>query len=243
MRFLTLLAVLTCSALPALAEGCLTADALKSGIRVTVKDGSVQRFRAKGRDVLAELPEKARNSFFEARQTLQGGLHVLSDLRLLHDAPVEVPEGAVLVGGSEGGRRDTSYKMAGKPPAPAPGISWATTVKIEREEDGPSIGPQPKLKGNAVAQVVFGAEKAVELSGCTYRIIPVETTIALAKDSRFALGDEEMPLDEVPPGTVILFRRQIWFDDLGFAVTTKESGEGLDWEAPWGQGIIGIAAE
>lgn len=243
MRLPSLIASLAFLALPALAEGCLKADALKSGILVTVRDGSVQSFRAKGRDVVAALPEKAGASGFDARQTLQAGLHVISDQRVLHDAPQDVPEGAVVVGGAEGGRQDTLYKLAGKPPAPAPGISWTTTVRIERDEDGPSIGPQPKLKGNAVVQVVFGAQKTVELSGCAYRIIPVETTIALAPDSRFTMGGEVMPLDDAPPGTVILSRRQIWFDDLGFAVTTRESGEGFDWRAPWGQGIIAMAAQ
>ena len=243
MRILLCCAVVVLTAFPAVADGCLMADALKTGIRVTVKDGSVQTFRAKGRDVVAELSDRAKNSSFDARQTLQGVVHVVSDQRLLHDAPAFMPEGAVMVGGSEGGTMAMTYKLSGKPPTPAPGTSWTTTVRLERAEDGPSIGPQPKIKGNAVAKVVFLDKKTVDLSGCAYRIIPVETTILLAKDSRFTMGGQVMPLDEVRPGTVILSRRQIWFDDLGFAVTVKESGGGFDWVQPWGQGIIGIAAQ
>lgn len=240
MMFLASFAVLHAPA--AQAEGCLMANALTGGIRVTVKDGSVQTYIAKGRDVVAEVPVRHKGGGFDARQTLQGGLHVVNDQRVLYDAPQDVPEGAVVVGGSDGETLNTRYKLVGKPPVPKPGTSWTTEVRIERDQDGPSIGPQPRIKGKAVAKMTFLEQKTVELSGCAYRIIPVETTIFIGKDSRFTAGAEVMPLDDTPPGTVVLTRRQIWFDDLGFAVTTKEGGEGFDWVEPWGQGITGLAA-
>ena len=50
LRILPLIALMTT---PAFADQpCLTADALKTGVRVTVKDGSEQVYRAKGRDVI-----------------------------------------------------------------------------------------------------------------------------------------------------------------------------------------------
>lgn len=234
LRILPLIALMTT---PAFADQpCLTADALKTGVRVTVKDGSEQVYRAKGRDVVAVVP----TGRFTADLLLARGLHVTRDHRTEHESAAEVPEGAVMVGGNDGGTITTDYSFAS---LPKPGKDWAGTVKIARDQDGPSIGPQPRVTGKVAATVAFLPEETVTISGCSYRIQPVETVLTIAKDSRFTVGGEAQVALEDEIGKVLLSRRQIWFPDLGFAVITREGGAESGWSDDWGQGIVGLAAE
>lgn len=235
--FLRILPALCCLALPAQAgEPCLTAEALKSGVRVTVKDGSVQSYRAKGRDVLATVP----TGNFTAELTLARGLFVTRDHRTEHEPTPDLPEGVEMVGGNDGGTITTDYSFAS---LPKPGKDWAGAVKITRNQDGPSIGPQPVVKGRVAATLAFLPEETVTISGCPYRIQPVETVLSLAKDSRFTVGGEPQVDLEAEAGKTLLSRRQIWFPDLGFAVITRERGAETGWSDDWGQGITGLAAE
>lgn len=220
--------------------GCLTPDSIKGGVTVTVKGGGTQTYRAKGKDVQAEVPVLAGGSGFVAELILAGGLHVIADHRTEHEAKPDVPEGAVLVGGNDGGTTTTTYRFAA---LPRPGKDWSGKVKVTRDQDGPSIGPQPTIKGNLAAEVSFLPEETVQISGCSYRILPVETRFTLAADSRFTLEGEPMPAMEEAVGQVLLSRRQIWFPDLGFAVITRERGAESGWSEDWGQGIIGLAAQ
>ena len=231
------LPILTLLAAPAFADQpCLTAEALAKGIRVTVKDGSVQTFRAKGRDVQAVIPTGA----FTAELLLARGLHVTRDHRTEHEPTPDPAPGEVMVGGNDGGTITTDYAYAS---LPKPGLDWAGTVKITRDQDGPSIGPQPKVKGKVAATVAFLPEETVKISGCSYRIRPMETVLSLAADSRFTVGGEPQVDLEEAAGKVLLSRRQIWFPDLGVAVITRERGAETGWSDDWGQGIIGLAAE
>ena len=236
LRFLSCLIVL---AGPAVAEQpCLTAAALKTGITVSVRQGSTQSYRAKGRDVQAVVPVPSGS--FTAELLLARGLHVIRDHRTEHETAPPPPEGEVLVGGNEGGTLTTEYaygRLAN------PGTDWAGTVRVTREQDGPAIGPQPTIKGRLAAEVRFLPEETVTISGCAYRIRPVETEFRLGDDSGFTIGGE--PAEEIAgaAGTLLMTRRQIWFPDLGFAVITRERGQDSGWGADWGQGIIGLAAE
>ncbi|TXI00511.1 MAG: hypothetical protein E6Q73_08595 [Pseudorhodobacter sp.] len=237
MSFLRILPFLALVTTPAFAgQPCVTAEALKSGVRVTVKDGSVQSYRAKGRDVVAVVPTGG----FTAELVLARGLHVTRDHRTEHEAATAVPEGAVMVGGNDGGTMTTDYSYAS---LPKPGKDWAGVVKISRDQDGPSIGPQPKVKGRVAATVAFLPEETVTISGCSYRIQPVETVLSLAADSRFTVGGAPQVALEDETGKVLLARRQIWFPDLGFAVITRERGAEIGWSEDWGQGITALAAE
>lgn len=229
MRPNTLPAVLCLLALPvpALAD-CLTAADLKSGIDVTVKDRSVQTFRQKAGEVLARVPVVAGVNGFVADQRLKGGLFVVEDRRTYHEAGSDDPN-VVIVGGNDGGTRDDRFAWSPAPKLPEPGQSARYSLRLTRDEDGPSIGPQPQLKAKVTAEVVVQAEKTVKISGCSYRIWPVETALVAAPGD---FGDD---------GGTVLTRRQIWFPDLGFAVTTKETGNGTGWTEDWGQGIIGMA--
>jgi hypothetical protein len=221
-------------------DACVTADMLKAGgIAVTVKGGSVQTYRAKGRDVVASVPVVSGGDGFVADLVLARGLHVISDHRTEHEAAADVPEGAVLVGGNDGGTMTTTYRYGS---LPKPGADWAGKVSVIRDQDGPSIGPQPTIKGKVAATVAFLPEQTVTISGCDYRIQPVETVMTVTADSRFTVGGEVDEGIAGAPDQVLLTRRQIWFPDLGFAVITRERGMESGWSDDWGQGIIGLAA-
>lgn len=220
--------------------GCLTSDSIKEGVTVTVKGGGVQTYRAQGKDVLAEVPVLAGGSGFVAELVLAGGLHVVSDHRTEHEAAPDLSEGEVLVGGNDGGTTTTTYRFAA---LPRPGKDWTGKVKVTRDQDGPSIGPQPTIKGSLAAEVTFLPEETVQISGCSYRIQPVETRFTLAGDSRFTMEGEPVVAMEDSSGQVLLSRRQIWFPDLGFAVITRERGAESGWSEDWGQGIIGLASQ
>lgn len=215
---------------------CVTADALKSGIAVTVKEGAVQSFRARGRDVVALIP----NGDFTAEMVLTRGLHVARDHRTEHEAKPDLAEGEVLVGGNDGGTMTTVYSFGR---LPEPGKDWVGAVKITRDQEGPSIGPQPTIKAEVGATVVYLPEETVTIAGCPYRIQPVETTLTLTADSRVTVGGEVQELSEDERGKILLSRRQILFADLGFAVITRERATDSGWGQDWGQGIIGLAAE
>lgn len=225
-----LLTVLCTMALPvpALAD-CVTAADLKAGIAVTVKDKSVQTYRQKGSDVLATIPVLRGGDGFVAQQRLARGLFVVADQRTYHQAPPA--DGVMIVGGNDGGTRDDRFKWASGPKLPEPGQSSTARVDLRRDEDGPSIGPQDTLRVVVQAQVVTQAEKTVKISGCSYRIWPVETAFSVAPGG-FGPDSE---------GGTVLTRRQIWFPDLGFGVTTKEVGSVSGWGEDWGQGIIAMA--
>ena len=64
---------------------CLTPDSIKGGVTVTVKGGGTQTYRAKGKDVQAEVPVLAGDSGFVAELMLAGGLHVIADHRTEHE--------------------------------------------------------------------------------------------------------------------------------------------------------------
>lgn len=219
---------------------CLTSESLKSGVTVKVKDGSVQTYRREGKDVVAVVPRLQGGAGFVAELVLAGGLHVVSDHRTEHEAAVEVPEGAEIVGGNDGGTITTLYRFDR---LPKPGRAWQGRVGLQRDQDGPSIGPQPTIKGKVDAVVVVQPEQMVTLSGCPYRIVPVETTFSITDRSRFTMDGAPLSGMDEAIGQVLLSRRQIWFPDLGFAVITREEGGAVGWSESWSQGIIGLAAE
>lgn len=224
---------------PTLAEQrCLTAADLKSGITVAVRQGPSQSYVAKGRDVLAVVP--VLSGSFTAELLLARGLHVIRDHRTEHDTAPPPPEGEILVGGNDGGTLTTEYIYAN---LPKPRADWTGMVRITRDQDGPSIGPQPTIKGRVAATVRFLPAKTVTITGCPYRIQPVETEFRLNADSQFTMGGE--PVEDIAgaAGTPLLTRRQIWFPDLGFAVITREQARDSGWGEDWGQGIIGLTAD
>jgi hypothetical protein len=235
------LCLVSCLASPVLAdETCLTAEALSAGgVTVTVKGGSTQVYRAKGKDVVAQVPVLADEAGFVADLVLARGLHVISDHRTEREGTPAAAEGEVVVGGNDGGTLTTLYKYAA---LPKPGKDWQGKISITRDQDGPSIGPQPTIKGKVAATVAFLPEDRVTISGCAYRIQPVETVLTLTSDSRFTLGGEPAEGMSEAVGQVLLSRRQIWFPDLGFAVITRERGSETGWSEDWGQGIIGLVA-
>lgn len=221
-------------------DACVTAEALNTGgIAVTVKGGAVQTYRAKGRDVVATVPVLSGGSGFVAELVLARGIHVISDHRTEHEAPADLPEGTVIVGGNDGGTITTLYRYGS---LPKPGMAWQGKVTVTRDQNGPSIGPQPTIKGKVAATVAFLPEETVTLSGCEYRIQPVETAMTVTADSRFTLGGEVDEGIAGAPDQLLLTRRQIWFPDLGFAVITRERGAESGWSEDWGQGIIGLSA-
>ena len=233
--------LLCCLSGPVLADdACLTPEALSSGgVTVTVKGGSTQLYRAKGKDVVAQVPVLSNGAGFVAELVLARGLHVISDHRTEHEGGPAAPEGEVVVGGNDGGTTTTVYSYG---TLPKPGKDWQGKVSITRDQDGPSIGPQPTIKGKVAATVQFLPEETVTISGCAYRIQPVETVLTVTRDSRFTMGGEPDEGMSEAVGQVLLSRRQIWFPDLGFAVITRERGADSGWTDDWGQGIIGLAA-
>ena len=76
-------------------------------------------------------------------------------------------------GGPGGGYR---FKLGGTPPLPAAGTTWTTRIKVqEAHDDGTESGGSVQ-RYTLKASYSYQPVKDATLSGCSYKIMPVEAT-------------------------------------------------------------------
>ena len=203
------LALALLHAVPAAAD-CVTAENLTGrGILFTMADGKVWLARAAGKKVV-RLDQ--------------------SNGKPADDAYIEGPFGVYEVehGHRVYPKRDfwgyIKRDFRKRPPEPVTGESWTSKL----EEDQGSFYAQSRgsdFKGEVSYR--FLPDKTVTVSGCDYRIIPVEATFT-GKDTIW--GDPVLDRND----------RWIYFPDLGVGVHTM-SRDGYRQEE-WKAGITAIAA-
>ena len=169
---------------------CVTAADLASGIAFKRQDGRSGLAQADGKGVTVDYATNATGAWQDLRQTDRG----------IYEASwAWTPTEEYYVGGGPGG--GWQYGLQGEPPEPAPGESWTTSIRVrESHYDGTESGG-PVLKYTLKAVYSYQAVKEAKLSGCTYRILPVEATFT-GKNTHFT-------------------RRWIYFPDLGFGLETR----------------------
>ena len=96
---------------------------------------------------------------------------------------------------------ETTFRRAGRQKAPVAGEAWKTRLSITAETE--AVAPARPTKERSDYQVTYSyqAEQTVTLSGCAYRMIPVEATF---------VGD-----------TAHFTRRWDFFPELGLGVETR----------------------
>ena len=208
-RFLFAAAALALLSAPALAD-CVTAETLKGhGILFTMADGKVWKARYAGTNGIRLDQVNGKPA---------------------DDAYIEGPYGVYEVkhGHRVYPKRDfwgyIERDFRKSPPEPVSGQDWTSKL----EEDQGSFYSQSRgsdFKGEVNYR--FLPEKTVTISGCDYRIVPVEATFT-GKDTIWA----DPVLDRSD--------RWIYFPDLGVGVHTmsRDGYRQKDWKA----GITAIAA-
>lgn len=188
-------ALFACLALtPSIAAAdCLTADSVTSGVSFTRADGRVGRVVAKDGGIFVDYAA-GKGLWTDERQTLLGIYETRSVTYFSDEALI--------------GSGDTSqtWDFRGKPPVPQAGESWKTRIKEYSVTSNSSEQGYADWSGKFDAVYSFLPEQEVKLSGCTYRVVPVEATF-LGETGGFS-------------------QRWLYFPDLGFGLETKRNGEG-----------------
>lgn len=191
---LRLLLLISVFALPAAAD-CVTPENLAKGVTFKRQDGHVGYVQPAGHGMLQVDYVIDRNGWYD-RRTTSFGIYETQFASWLSDA--------VLVGGKP---PEYAWSFADTPPEPTPGKSW--TVAIRQIETQVGYGTEmvemvDKRGSDLSASFQYLAVTEAKLSGCTYRILPVE--------ARFT------------GKTGTQTRRWIYFPDLGFGLETKRDG-------------------
>ncbi|QYZ71578.1 hypothetical protein [Neotabrizicola shimadae] len=183
LRLSLLLALLAST--PVGAE-CLTEASLDSGVMFTRADGRTGSAVRGPRDVLRidyALGDANRIDRVEAKY----GIFTQKALDRL--GPPGTPA------------TETIFRRAGRQKAPQAGEAWKTRLSIVAETE--AVPPARPVKSRADYQVTYSyqSEQTVTLSGCKYRMIPVEATF---------VGD-----------TAHFTRRWDYFPELGLGLETR----------------------
>lgn len=179
-----------CAALPAGAE-CLTADSIEQGVVFRRSDGhSGFAIRKGGRISVDYAAEDGVR--IDSRDT-RLGIYETAMTQLMIDE-------AAMGAGTEFFDQD----FAGKPPVPEVGKGWQGRVAVHYDADNPSIVEPLARDWTYDADFRFLPEFTGTLSGCTYRIIPVEV--------------------DFTAGTTKLAQRFVYFPELGFGLETRRDG-------------------
>ena len=240
MRFPGIVAIVGMCGLPMQAQECLSGADLAAGIAVSTQDGRVYAVRqAAGGDVAVSMARQAGRDGLFSQMTFAKGVYMTRDVATeVSDSP-DSADGEVVVGGNDGGVIDERHAYPRNAPVPVAGKSWRGTVKYTRDQDGPSIGPQPQITARLLADYQFLAEKSVTISGCAYRVIPVELTLQVTAQSRARAEGAPVGWFEDSIDRSYLTRRLIYFPDIGFSVITRESSD-MDAGGMEQNGITGL---
>jgi hypothetical protein len=187
---------------PALVEArCVEAGDLRAGITFKRQDGRLGLVRSgKDRGVVVVDYDSASGVSRDMRRSLWGVYETRTTLQ------------------GKGGETVISWKFEPRPQEPQAGGGWAGTVREGRRGAGealqlPGFGALEKEEFDAVrkgARVLrvsysFLPERVVKLSGCRYRVVPVEAVFAGAGQG--------------------FSRRWVYFADLGFGLETRRDGD------------------
>lgn len=213
---LALAALLALAPAAARAE-CFTADDLQGGLAVKAANGSTWLFGAQlGSDGVNGAGTGGKPATPLAGFSQTGGW-LITDLSETLARAITPPE--VL-----GDKRSVFARMSfpdGIPGTVTPGRSWKGAAEIEVSATDQGWTTRVVARKTARATVEFLAESQATISGCSYRIVPVE----------FELRDDQ--------ANVLVKRRLIHLPDLGFAMVTRW---GPDAEGPEVKtGIAGLA--
>lgn len=174
---------------PAFAD-CVTKDDLAVGVAFKRQDGRAGLIKAKGKTFEINYAVESKTAWQDERDALMG---------IYETGWAYTPTDEYYVGGSPGGLY--SYKFAKKPPVPAEDATWQSKVKVtETQDNGTEYGPE-ESHFNLTVVYSYQTIKEAKLSGCTYRIMPVEATFT---------GENTH-----------LTQRWIYFPDLGFGLETR----------------------
>lgn len=190
IRF-ALTACLLLTALPAAAD-CVVAADLATGVSFARADGHKGRVIAKGDGVFVDYAAGAP-VWSDNRQT-RLGIYELVSTRFYVEEP----------GSVGGGSTDTVQSFRGQPPVPVAGQGWSGVVKAHTRQNNSSEFGGYDYDDRFKASFAFLAEKTVKLSGCSYKVIPVEANF-VGKDNSFT-------------------QRWLYFPDLGFGLETRQNG-------------------
>ena len=186
-RILTLSLLLVSLAAPAEAR-CVVADDLGSGVHFRREDGRAGVAVREGNKVRINYAAVA-DEWSDMRLAVLGIYETQGDFHFNTQETVG------------GGYPRYTWTFAGRPPVPKPGKRWNTQVSQSRSEDiGTEVMPPPE-RSRYQATYTFLDSLEVTLSGCQYRVIPVEA----------ATGT----------GTATLTQRWLYFPDLGFGLETR----------------------
>ena len=172
----------------------MTSESLATGVQFTRQQGQQGWVQSAGGDRVQVDYIVGREGYREA-VLLQGGVYPIQYVDL--SAPPDV------IG--VWSNTQTAIQVSGRPPVPVPGGEWSTTIRIRVTGDdfsGRLIDDRYRLEG----VYRFLAEEVVTLSGCQYRMIPVELT--MRNENGAAM------------------ERSVYFPDLGFAIRTQRTNLG-----------------
>ncbi len=176
-------------AAPAFAD-CVTKDDLARGVAFKRQDGRAGLIKAKGKTFEINYAVGSKTAWLDERDAVMG---------IYETAWAYTPTDDHYVGGGPGGLY--AYKFVKKPPVPAEGTAWQSKIKVtETQDNGTEFGPEVSKTSIAVVYS-FQPIKEAQLSGCPYRIMPVEATFT---------GENTH-----------LTQRWIYFPDLGFGLETR----------------------
>ena len=177
--------------LPDLAQArCVTAADLASGIAFTRQDGHTGLIKGDGDAVAIDYAANSKTAWTDQRSALMG---------IYETGWTWVPTDDYYVGGGPGG--GYRFKLGGTPPLPAAGTTWTTRIKVqEAHDDGTESGGSVQ-RYTLKASYSYQPVKDATLSGCSYKIMPVEATFTGSNTD--------------------LTRRWIYFPDLGFGLETR----------------------
>lgn len=218
IRLPALLTAAALGALTALPAGarCFSADDLQGGMAVKAANGSTWLFGAQlGSDGVngagtGGAPAAPIPGFS------QTGGWLVSDLSETLARMIAPPEALA-------DKRAVFARLSfpdGIPGKVRPGSNWKGRAVIEVQATGQDWAARVVARRDARASVAFLPESRATISGCDYRIVPVE----------FELRDDQ--------ANVLVKRRMIHLPDLGFAMVTRW---GPDAEGPEVKtGIVGF---
>lgn len=179
--------------LPAAAlADCVTAADLATGVLFKRQDGRAELASGAGAEVAINYAATSQTAWTDKRTTQRG---------LYEQSWVWTPTDDYYVGGGPGASYD--YRLSGQPPLPVAGQTWQARVSVKTHtDDGTENGARTQRSAMDVTYR-FLAETTAKLSGCTYKIMPVEADFT-AKNTSFT-------------------KRWIYFPDLGFGLETRVS--------------------
>jgi hypothetical protein len=173
---------------------CITPDVLDQGVAYTLADGEVGSVkRIEGGAI--QINYRTADRTTSGRDVLRLGLYPVETS--YSSAPADV------IGVWSGLEVEIGY--TGRFPEPRPGRAWETNLRFTSVSNDHSGVPRTN-RDRATATYRFLEAQQVELSGCSYRMIPVEATILY--DSRSEIV------------------RTAYFPDLGYGIVTQVTNLG-----------------